>query len=31
MQIGTIESIFRYPVKGMRGEEVPTSTLRLPV
>ena len=23
MQIGTIESIWRYPVKGMRGEEVP--------
>jgi len=23
MQIGTIESVWRYPVKGMRGEEVP--------
>ncbi len=23
MRIGTIESIWRYPVKGMRGEEVP--------
>ncbi len=23
MKIGTIESIWRYPVKGMRGEEVP--------
>ena len=23
MQIGTIESIWRYPVKGMRGEEIP--------
>ena len=23
LQIGTIESIWRYPVKGMRGEEVP--------
>lgn len=23
MQIGTIESCWRYPVKGMRGEEVP--------
>jgi len=23
MQIGTIESIWRYPVKGMRGEELP--------
>ncbi|MFP6741803.1 MAG: MOSC domain-containing protein [Alphaproteobacteria bacterium] len=23
MQLGTIESIWRYPVKGMRGEEIP--------
>ena len=23
MQIGTIDSVWRYPVKGMRGEEVP--------
>ncbi len=23
MQIGTIDSIWRYPVKGMRGEEIP--------
>jgi len=23
MRIGTIESIWRYPVKGMRGEEIP--------
>jgi len=23
MQIGAIESIWRYPVKGMRGEEIP--------
>ncbi len=23
MQIGTIESIWRYPVKGMRGQEIP--------
>ena len=23
MKIGTIESIWRYPVKGMRGEELP--------
>ena len=23
MQIGTIESIWRYPVKGMCGEEIP--------
>jgi uncharacterized protein YcbX len=23
MQIGTVESIWRYPVKGMRGEELP--------
>ena len=23
MQIGSIESIWRYPVKGMRGEEIP--------
>ena len=23
MQIGKIDSIWRYPVKGMRGEEVP--------
>ena len=22
-QIGTIDSVWRYPVKGMRGEEVP--------
>jgi uncharacterized protein YcbX len=25
MQLGTIESIWRYPVKGMRGEEIPHS------
>jgi len=23
MKLGTIESIYRYPVKGMRGEEIP--------
>ncbi len=23
MQLGTIDSIWRYPVKGMRGEEIP--------
>ena len=23
MRVGTIESIWRYPVKGMRGEEIP--------
>lgn len=23
MKLGTIESIWRYPVKGMRGEEIP--------
>ena len=23
MQIGTIDSVWRYPVKGMRGEEIP--------
>ncbi|MFT4563818.1 MAG: hypothetical protein ACI9BW_003578 [Gammaproteobacteria bacterium] len=23
MQLGTVESIWRYPVKGMRGEEIP--------
>ena len=23
MKLGTVESIWRYPVKGMRGEEVP--------
>jgi len=23
MHIGKIESIWRYPVKGMRGEEIP--------
>jgi uncharacterized protein YcbX len=23
MKIGSIESIWRYPVKGMRGEEIP--------
>jgi uncharacterized protein YcbX len=23
LQLGTIDSIWRYPVKGMRGEEVP--------
>ncbi len=23
MRLGTIESIWRYPVKGMRGEEMP--------
>jgi hypothetical protein len=23
MRLGTVESIWRYPVKGMRGEEMP--------
>ncbi len=23
MQLGKLESIWRYPVKGMRGEEIP--------